>query len=86
MVCAILAFILGTVGNLQYQQMGGEVSHLGNAMYHTAQLFMLHSPHFSRQVPWFLELARWLAPITITIGLVDYGRGLLRQETTHHFL
>jgi hypothetical protein len=86
LLCAGAALVLGTIGYLQYQEAGHQEVSFGNAVYHTAQLFALHTPHFDRPVPWALELARWLAAMTLFIGLVEFARRILRQETSHHAL
>jgi hypothetical protein len=85
-VCGIAALVLGIIGYVQYQQTANQEVSYGNALYHTAQLFMLHTPHFERRVPLTLEVARWLAPMTLLFGLFEFARGILRQETSYHTL
>ena len=65
-----LAWVLGTLGYLHYPQ-GPEPVALSNAIYHAAQLFILHAPHFETPVPWTLELARWLAAASTGWVLVE---------------
>lgn len=85
-LCAITALVLGIIGYVQYQPRSEQGVSYGNALYHTAQLFMLHSPHFEEPVPLTLEVARWLAPMTLLFGLVEFVRRVLRQEISHHTL
>ena len=74
------AYILGTVGYLELETHDPRGACLGNALYHTAQLFLLHTPHFAGAVPWTLEIARWLAVLT-TLGTVfRAGTHIFRQE------
>jgi hypothetical protein len=72
------AFVLGTWGYLDYHFEGEAVS-LSNAMYHSAQLFLLHAPHFGPPVPWMLEVARWLA--ATSTGLVLFNAAI---HISHH--
>ena len=67
------AFILGIYGFLNYP-LGEETVTFSNAMYHSAQLFIMHTPHFGAPVPWSLETARWLA--VLSTGLVLYNAAL----------
>jgi hypothetical protein len=78
---AVTSFVLGAVGNYQYLASEAEGPSWGNALYHTAQLFILHSPHFEKHVPWSLEVARWLAPFTTIVGLCSAGVRMFREET-----
>ena len=75
------ALVFGTWGFIQYDQHNDEVS-FRNALYHTAQMFLMHSPHFDRPVPWTLELGRWLAATTILLTLIGAARRVFQEENT----
>jgi len=75
------ALIFGTWGFIQYDKQVGEVS-FRNALYHTAQMFVMHSPHFARPVPWTLELGRWLAATTILLTVIGVARRIFHEERT----
>lgn len=62
LLAAALTLVLGTLGEYEHQDEGQK--HVGHALYHTLQLFLLHAPHFQGHIPWTLEVARWLAPVT----------------------
>jgi len=85
-VAALAALVLGTMGNYQYRQGEPGGADLGNALYQTVQLFILHAPHFERPVPWTLEIARWLAPITILASLVGLARRMFHEEASQQRL
>ena len=51
-----------------------------NALYHTMQLFILHTPLFTGPIPWTLELARWLAALTTVMAVASVARRMLREE------
>ncbi len=73
------ALILGTWGFLVYGP-ESEPATFSNALYHAAQLFVLHTPHFSRPVPPPLEIARWLALVSTGLVLFETAAGLVRKE------
>lgn len=75
----LIAAVLGVIGYLQHQEDEKGLS-LGNALYHTAQLFLLHTPHFEGPVPVTLEIARWMAAATMVTAVVRFGRRLWREE------
>jgi len=77
----LTAFILGVVGNEQYHHGPAGEASLANSVYHTVQLFLLHTPHFDAPVPWALELARWLAAVTTGMTLWQIGRRMLHEES-----
>ena len=79
------ALVLGTVGYLHYPH-GAEPVALTNALYHAAQLFILHAPHFEGPVPWTLELARWLAAASTGWVLVETAWRLLHVERASYRL
>lgn len=73
------AFIFGTYGYMIYHS-GNETVSISNALYHSAQLFVLHAPHFSEKVPWMLEIARWLAAISTLLALINTALYLFHRE------
>ena len=68
-----IALILGTYGYCHYP-FGEEPVSITNALYHSAQLFLLHAPHFGPPVPWTLEIARWMA--ALSTGMVLFNAAL----------
>jgi len=75
----LTSLILGTIGYLQYAH-GEEKVYFTNALYHAVQLFLLHAPHFGAQVPWTLEIARWLAAASTGFVLYNAALHLLHNE------
>jgi len=78
--CAVVVIILGTIGNLQSQRDAQEHYSVANALYHTAQLFAMHTPHFHNSPPLALEIARWLAPVTTVLSLWQLVGSFLHSE------
>lgn len=76
------ALVLGTIG---YRQYDPEIRWV-DAVYHSAQHFMMHAPHLERHVPWTLELARWLAPVTLLLGLFRLVRLMFQEESRQRSL
>lgn len=66
----VTTFVTGTIGYLNYPIKGEETS-ISNALYHTAQLFIMHAPHFGLPVPVTLEIARWLGALTTGFTLFN---------------
>jgi voltage-gated potassium channel Kch len=58
---ALLAVILGITGMRNYELENYNDVHPGNVLYHTLQMFILHTPYFEKPVNPALEIARWLA-------------------------
>ncbi len=54
--------------------------HFPNLFYKSIQLFSLESGTFKGQVPWQLEIARWLAPLTLAGGLFELIKTLLGRR------
>ncbi|HEV8612699.1 MAG TPA: RyR domain-containing protein [Gemmatimonadales bacterium] len=71
---------LGTAGYLRYAREGGEAVSLWTALYHSAQLFILHAPHFERHVNLALELARWSAAILFGGTVYQVARQVFQSE------
>jgi hypothetical protein len=80
-VSFLTALTLGTIGYCHYPA-GGETVSFSNALYHAAQLFLLHAPHFGEPVPWTLEIARWLAAISTLFLLMDFALRFFYREKT----
>lgn len=80
---AIADLGLATIGSARYQQIAKEEVGGSSALYLSAPLFSLRTLHFERQVPWTLQLARWLAPIALLLGLLRFARRIRWQETSH---
>jgi len=74
--CFAGALILGSVG---YRQYDPEI-HWVDALYHSAQHFTMHGPHLAGDIPWTLELARWLAPVVTLLAAFGFVRQMLREE------
>ena len=74
-----IAFLLGAYGYSIYHA-ENETVNITNAFYHSAQLFILHAPHFSDQVPWSLEIARWLAAASTLLVLINTALYLFHRE------
>jgi voltage-gated potassium channel Kch len=74
-----VSLVLGVYGYLHYHS-GDEPVGFFNALYHTAQLYILHSPHFGPPVPLSLEIARWLAALSTLLALVNTAIYLFRYE------
>jgi hypothetical protein len=80
--CAVATLILGTIGFLHYHPDGqGDVS-FTNALYHTFQLFALHTPHFEKRVPLTLEIGRWLGAVSTIMAVLGVARRMFREEQT----
>ncbi len=73
------AFILGTYGYCQYP-FGEESVSISNAMYHSAQLFLMHAPHFGAPVSWSLEIARWMAATSTGLVLLNAALHIFHHE------
>lgn len=71
---------LGTYGYLRYEAEAGEALSFWTALYHSAQLFVLHAPHFDRHVNLALEAARWSAAILFGGTAYQIARQLFRSE------
>jgi hypothetical protein len=73
------AFILGTIG-YRGLILDGEPASFMNAMYLSVQLFVLNTPTFSEQVPWTLEIARWVAAGSTGLVLFNAAIHLFQNE------
>lgn len=79
------AIVLGIYGYLHYPMGEGHVDFF-NALYHTAQLFIMHSPHFGPPVPLSLEAARWLAAASTALVLINTVLHLFHNERMEYVL
>jgi hypothetical protein len=77
----LTALTLGTSGYYHYH-VGEESVSFSNALYHAAQLFLLHAPHFGEPVPWTLEIARWLAALSTIFLIFDFAIRFFYREKT----
>lgn len=77
----LTALTLGTSGYYHYH-VGEETISFSNALYHAAQLFLLHAPHFGEPVPWTLEIARWLAALSTIFLIFDFAIRFFYGEKT----
>ena len=76
--CCAGAVVFGMVGFLQYDHVASPT----NALYHTAQLFLLHTAHFEKQPPPALEIGRWLAAATTGLAVLGVIRRMFHEERT----
>lgn len=77
------ALVLGVLGFLQLHAAPEHHSSwrdVLNALYHTMQLFLLHTPLFASPVPPVLEVARWLAAATTLLAGATVVGQLFRGE------
>lgn len=74
-----VALMLGTYGYCHYP-FGEESVSITNALYHSAQLFLLHAPHFGPPVPWTLEIARWMAALSTGMALFNAALHVFHNE------
>jgi len=67
---ALLAFASGFVGMREYEQAShpnGDVDSW-SVLYHTLQLFVLHSPHLEGHIPWLLHAGRLLGALPLCVA------------------
>jgi len=66
-VCAVTltACVLGFVGFTKYYLLLGQAVTVFDISYNTLNLFVLQSYATLGNIPWQLEIARWLAPIPL---------------------
>jgi len=76
----IIAIVFGTVGYCVYHPEAG----FWNALYHSAQLFVLHSPPFDKPVPWTLEIGRWFAAASTILVCINLGWYILHFEKENY--
>lgn len=75
-------FVLGIIGWREYEQLHHGSFWLPNTLYHTAQMFILHTPHLEGHLNWKLETARWSAAGLTLVTAIRFGRHLLHRESS----
>jgi hypothetical protein len=87
----LASLLLGAWGFLVAEQ----DRHIPNLLYKSIQLFGLESGSVDGLVPWQLEIARWLAPLTLAGGMIElfktmFGRRIdrwrARRLRGHHLI
>jgi len=71
---------LGAWGYYRYEAEAGASISILTALYHSAQLFILHAPHFEHPVNPALEAARWSAAILFGGTVFQAARQLFPSE------
>ena len=64
-VAVALAFAMGSLGFWLYDRENEIHAAPLSPFYHALQLFVLHSPYLGGKMNGFLEVARWLAPLSL---------------------
>lgn len=75
----LLALMLGMLGFQHYYAARHEHRTLFTLLYASIQLFILQSGLVDDPLPWLLEIARWLAPATLSYAVI-YGVLLVTRE------
>ena len=78
--------VLGTLGYLWHAEEHREVLTVGSALYHTAQLFLLHAPHFEGHVNLALEVARWSAALFLGGTIYNVGQRIFGTDLANLLL
>lgn len=68
-IVGVFAFILGVHGYNQYFETSKQSATILDSIYHAINLFLMQFAA-KEQLPWSLELARWLAPATLSYTLI----------------
>ncbi|MFC3201583.1 NAD-binding protein [Alteromonas oceani] len=68
-IVGVIAFMLGVHGYNQYFETAKQSATLLDSIYHAINLFLMQFAA-KDQLPWSLELARWLAPVTLSYTLI----------------
>lgn len=68
----LAAAFFGMYGLWLYEVANREPVDWGSIGYHTLQLFTLHAPHLDHDVPWQLNVGRWLSAVVV-LGAVARG-------------
>lgn len=78
---AVLTLSFGGIGLWKYdQQHYPNVAHGLNCLYHSAQMLILHAPHFERGVNGWIEAGRWFGAATLFLGTATLFWRRLRRE------
>lgn len=77
--------IFGTLGILQYEEAHGahknlDAAAIAGALYHAAQMLILHTPHFEHGANLGIEIGRWLGAITLVTTTVMLLWRRVRRE------
>ncbi len=75
------ALILGCIGFLEHAREHHEHASFPSALYHTIQLFVLHSPHFPCEINKKLEVARYLAAIVAFYAVLETLSTIFSEQT-----
>jgi len=75
----LTAFILGTIGYCHYP-LGDKPVSVWNALYLSAQLFVMQTPQFESPLSWTLAIARWLAIVSTGLLLFNTLLYIYHQE------
>jgi len=76
----VLAFIFGIYGLLMYEREENVTVDFGNVIYHTLQMFILHTPHFDKHVNWAMEIGRWMAASVFMMSVFFFIFKLFKDE------
>ncbi|MGQ8364326.1 RyR domain-containing protein [Glaciecola sp. 1036] len=79
LVLVIIAFVLGVLGYYEYYKSIDQSATLFDLMYRSLTMFFLDFPAEGK-LPWTLEMARWLAPLTLTFTIVKTFLALARSK------
>jgi len=70
-VLAVVACLLGVIGFTRYFAVHMPEATWFDSVYYTLQLFSLESGSFTGEVPWQLQVARFLAPGVIVYTAIN---------------
>jgi hypothetical protein len=77
---ATAAFLMGLVGFERRSDLLGEAHSLQDSFYRSVQLFVLESGNVTGEVPWTLEVARFLAPLVFAYTAARALMALFRDQ------
>ena len=75
-----MVFILGCAGFLEHARVHHEHASFAGVIYHTIQLFALHSPHFPSEINKKLEVARYLAAIVAFYAFLEAFSAIFYEQ------
>jgi voltage-gated potassium channel Kch len=79
-IFAVLAFSFGSYGLWMYESVEDPPVNLGNVIYHTLQMFILHTPHFKNHINWAMEIGRWMAASVFMMSVFFFIFKLFKDE------
>jgi voltage-gated potassium channel Kch len=82
----VASTVLGYVGFAGYAASTGSGDGVTDLLYRTLQLFVLESGYLAGDVPWQLEIARWLAPLVPAWAILQALRVLFRDQRESFWL